>query len=462
MKVQNLREARTSLASFTKQVFATVSPGVEYKHNWHIDLISEYLEACQRSEIKRLIINMPPRNLKSISVNVAWPAWLLADNPSNKIMSASYSESLSMKHNVDTRLVVESDWYRSLFPHVRLAKDQNEKKKFQTTARGQRYAVSVGGTATGEGGNILIVDDPLNPLQATSTTEREKANTWFDQTFYTRLDDKEDGVVVVVMQRLHEQDLSGHLLDKGGWEHLCIPAIAEEKTFIHFGSVRKERDVGDVLNPKYESRSALEQTKTTLGSYGFAGQYQQSPVPADGGMVKLPWFGRYREAPQYRRIIQSWDTASKAKEHNDPSVCTTWGETDTGHILLDVWRGRLEYPELKRTVINQQIKWGADAILIEDKASGQALLQDLRRDTKLNLIAINPTADKQTRLATVSATIEAGRVSLPEQADWLADFEQELMMFPNGAHDDQVDSMSQYLNWIRENSAVSAPRVRSL
>src|SRR4051794_14355040 len=240
---------RTRLAAFTQKTFRTVDPGAVYKHNWHIDLIAEYLEACTRREVKRLIINVPPRYMKSISVSVAWPAWLIGKNPSERIVAASYSDRLSLKHSVDCRLVIQSEWYRRLFPGVILTGDQNEKEKFVTTARGQRFATTVRGSPTGDGGNFLIVDDPHTPQQALSPVQRQHGLDWFDQTFSNRLDDKENGVIVVVMQRLHANDLSGHLLDKGGWEHLCIPGIAEVRTVIDFGRVKATREPGDVLHP---------------------------------------------------------------------------------------------------------------------------------------------------------------------------------------------------------------------
>ncbi len=384
---------RTRLAAFTRKAFSTVDPGAEYKHNWHVDLIAEYLEACTQREVRRLVINIPPRYMKSISVTVAWPAWLLGNDPSARIVAASYAESLSFKHSTDCRLVVQSDWYRRAFPGVRLAPDQNEKRKFVTTARGQRFATSVGSSAIGEGGNFLIIDDPLSAAQATSDTERGKANTWFDQTFTSRLDDKENGVIVVVMQRLHADDLSGHLLAKGGWEHLRLPAVAEARTAIDFGRVSVTREPGDVLHPARESREAIDRQKVEMGSYAFAGQYQQRPAPAEGGIFKAEWLRRYdRPQEHYQQVVQSWDTAYKPAQINDPSACTTWGVRPDGYDLLHVLAGRLEYPDLKSLVNRHAADWGATAVLIEDKASGQSLIQDLRRETQLPVVPVTVSA----------------------------------------------------------------------
>lgn len=283
---------REDFCGFIGKSFSVVSPHQPYLHNWHIALIAEHLEAVRRGEISRLIINMPPRALKSICVSVAWPAWLLGHDPTMRIMAASYSQRLATKHSLDCRMVMQSRWYQQLFPQVKLAKDQNEKDKFMTRQCGMRMATSVGGTATGDGGHILIADDPINPLQAQAEREREQANEWFDHTFSTRLDDKQRGAIVVVMQRLHETDVSGHLLAKGGWEHLCLPAVAEQTQRWHIGGRGFTRKCGSLLHAKRENKTLIERAKRDLGSAQFAAQYQQNPLPAEGGMVKLEWFCR--------------------------------------------------------------------------------------------------------------------------------------------------------------------------
>lgn len=456
---------RTRLAAFTRKAFATVDPGAEYKHNWHIDLIAEYLEACTRGEIKRLIINIPPRYMKSISVSVAWPAWMLGRNPSQQIMAASYADNLAIKLSTDCRLVLQSEWYRRIFPGTVITGDQNEKRKFVTTQRGHRIATTVGSSVIGEGGNFLIVDDPVNAMQALSKAERERANTWFDQAYSTRLNDKQNGVMVLVMQRLHQNDLTGHLLEKGGWEHLVLPKVAEAKTIIDFGRVKVTREAGSVLHPERQNAADIEAEKLAMGSYAFAAQCQQRPAPAEGGIFKREWLAvnRYAERREaYISITQSWDTANKADELNDPSVCTTWGETENGYELLHVLVQRAEYPELKRIAIAHAESYGVNALLIEDKSSGQSLIQDLRRETKLPVIAIMPTGDKVTRASVVSPLMESGKVRLPKQAQWLANYEDELFAFPNAAHDDQVDSTSQFLNWIKSRANAVQPRIRRL
>ncbi len=285
--------SRAHFIHFLRGVTRTVSPNMRYQHNWHIEAIAEYLIACAEGEVTRLIINLPPRMLKSTIISVAWPAWLLGNDPAQRIMAASYAQSLSVKHSTDCRVVLQSAWYRKLFVQTRLSLDQNEKEKFTTTWRGYRKAVSVGGAAIGEGGNILIVDDPLNPLQASHYTQREAVNQWFDHTWATRLDDKLRGAMVVVMQRLHPNDLSGYLLEKGGWEHLCLPAIAPEHARIHVGGFTRERHAGEVLHAAREPLVLLERMKHDLGSSNFNAQYQQAPIREQGTLIRPHWFPRF-------------------------------------------------------------------------------------------------------------------------------------------------------------------------
>ena len=439
---------RKHLSPFVKRVFNSVSPGDKYLDNWHIDLMCEYLEAVTAGDFLRLIINIPPRYMKSICVSVAWPAWLLGQNPMAQIMASSYSHSLSTKHSQDCRLILKTQWYQNTFPNVEISSDQNEKRKFTTTKQGHRIATSVGGSATGEGGNYLIVDDPVNPKMAASDAERTTANTWFDQTFSTRLNDKKTGAIVVIMQRLHESDLSGHLLEQGGWEHLCIPAVAEKKTIIDFGSVHIEREVGDLLQPEKENKPEIERAKRTLGAYGFAGQYQQSPSPLVGGLINISWFRRYTVLPssdQWIKIVQVWDTAQKASEvHNAPWVCGTWILTDEKYYLVDVYREWMTYPDGKQAAISLAAKWNPHAIVIEDKSTGQSLLQEL---VGLPVIPFEPEGDKVTRLSVESPAIEAGMVLLPSKAAWLFDFEREISNFPNSATKDQADMLSMALKY---------------
>jgi predicted phage terminase large subunit-like protein len=455
---------RNRFSLYFRQVMQTVRPGAAYLHNWHIDAISAYLSACERGEISRLIINLPPRMLKSTLVSVAWPAWLLGHRPQTRVMAASYAQSLSIKHSLDCRAVMEAEWYRRVFAQTVLCRGQTEKEKFVTTARGYRLAVSVGGAAIGEGGDILIVDDPINPLQAMHCAQREGVNQWFDHTFVTRLDDKQHGAIVVVMQRLHVEDLSGYLLAKGGWEHLCLPSIAPVDSRIGYGRFQYRRIAGEVLHAMREPLAVIERTKRELGSANFSAQYQQAPVSYSGRMIAPHWCVRFLPdaIEGASSCVQSWDTGIKAGAKNDASACATFRVKEGVHYLVDMTVVRLEYPALKRLIVSHAARFSPDAVLIEDKASGQSLLQDFRQDGGLPVISIMPTGDKLTRVMQITPMLEAGKVALPQYAPWLADFEAEFFTFPDGAHDDQTDAVSQYLNWVRSHVSRQAPTVRRL
>lgn len=453
---------KAKLTTFTQRAFHTIDPGTPYLHNWHIDAISEYLTACYNREIKRLIINIPPRSLKSISVTCAWPAWVLGKNPKERIMAASYSAQLSAKHSQDTRALMQSQWYRELFPNTQLSPSENQKTRFETTERGHRISTSVGGSSTGEGGNILIVDDPHNPKQASSDVQRLTALDWFDQTFSSRLNDKKNGVIVVVMQRLHTNDLTGHLLAKGGWEHLCLPAEAEEKQTIAIGGFYKERNPGDLLHENREGLDELENIKRDLGSYAYSGQYQQRPSPLGGGLFKEIWWQYFDLLPKINYSIIVADTAMKTGELNDYSVFELWayGENKNAY-LVDVLRGKWEAPQLQSQFVAFWNKHKANPDLrlrnaaIEDKSSGTGLIQTIKQTYKIPVKPIKrDTKDKVSRAMAIIPHIEAGYVFLKRDASWLSEFLAEMAQFPNGANDDQVDGVSdgldQLFNTIKE------------
>ena len=448
---------RNDLASFIQRSFQTVVPAADYQDNWHIDAIAWRLRQCFDGSIKRLIITLPPRNLKSICASVAFPAWVLGRDPSRRIICASYANELTAKHARDCKAVMESAWYRSVFPGTRLNPKKSAELEFETTRKGYRYGTSLGGALTGRGGNFVIVDDPIKPGDAMSDVKRESVKQWFDGTLYTRLDSKQDDVIIIVMQRVHVDDLVGHLLDKNaGWVHLDLPAIADADQAVPIGQGEVyRRKFGDILHPDREPLEVLEQIKAEMGTFAFSAQYQQRPVAVEGNLVKWKWFRVYADPPAQDhdgRMIQSWDTASKAGELNDYSVCTTWLMKGDDYYLLDVRRERLDYPHLKMRVIDMAHRFAARSVLVEDKGSGTQLIQDLRHEKPgVRPIGIIPEADKITRMSNQSSHIEAGHVFIPESARWLDEFKAEIMAFPNGPFDDQVDSLSQFLGWAERN-----------
>lgn len=443
---------RNDLAAFTQRCFQTVVPGQMFRPNWHVEAIAYQLVRCLRGEIRRLIITLPPRNLKSICASVAFPAFVLGHDPTRRVVCVSYSQDLTAKHARDCRTVIESSWYRDLYPNTRIDPRKNAETEFEMTARGYRLGTSVGGTLTGRGGNLIILDDPLKPGDAMSETKRAATNEWYDSTLSSRLDNKTSDVIVVVMQRLHVDDLVGHLLHKNeGWVHLNLPAIADypQEIVLGPGAIHRRR-IGDLLHSDREPLSVLDELRTAMGSQAFSAQYQQAPIPPGGALIQESWFRRYTQAPERQmgdRIVQSWDTASKVSKDNDYSVCTTWLVRKADYYLLDVVRVRLEFPDLKRRILREADRYGATTVLIEDAGSGMALIQELRSDGPLRPIAIKPEREKIVRLEGQSATIEAGHVLIPEEAPWLGAFLVEVLSFPYGRHDDQVDSLSQFLGW---------------
>lgn len=444
---------RADLESFIAKCFHHIAPAQELSRAWYLRALAWRLQQCMTGEIRRLIITMPPRYLKSICASVAFPAYVLGHDPTKRIVCASYSGELSAKLARDSRAVMSSAWYARLFPNTRLSSEKNAESDFMTTERGYRLSTSVGGTLTGRGGNLIIIDDAMKPDDAQSEVRRAGVNAWFDNTLYSRLDNKKTDVMIVIMQRLHLEDLVGHICGKDeGWTHLDLPAVAEIDEDIPIGPrTFYRRTTGEPLDANREPLTILDGVKRSMGSFNFSAQYQQRPVPPDGELIKWEWLKPYDAVPTGpHRVIQSWDTASKCGELNDYSVCTTWAIQNHNYYVLDVFRRKLQYPELRRAVIDQQKRWNARAILIEDKSSGTALVQDFR-STGLGQagypIAIEPEGDKITRAATQSVAIEAGRVFIPRRADWLNDLRMEIIQFPHGRHDDQVDSISQFLKW---------------
>src|SRR5437868_5451775 len=329
-------------------------------------------------------------------------------------------------------------------------------QEFITPRQGYRLATSTGGVLTGRGADIILIDDPLKPEEALSDAQRKAANEWYDHTLYSRLNDKRHGAIVIIMQRLHEDDLVGHVLAQEGWEVLSFPAIAEADEVHRIETIWGEqcfrRRQGQALHPDREPLDTLDRIRRTIGEYNFAGQYQQSPAPLGGGLVKAEWFKRYseRDRPErFDRIVQSWDTANKASELSDFSVCTTWGVKGKDLFLLAVFRRRLEYPALKRAVREQQSLFHATVVLIEDKASGTQLIQELIIDGCHGVTRYQPTEEKTMRLHAQPTIIENGFVHIPDPAPWRAEYLHEMTVFPKGKHDDQVDSTAQFLDWFK-------------
>lgn len=443
---------RKEFKYFLRKTFYHLHPDGEFLQGMHIDIMSDYAQSMVTGENKRLIVNIPPRYLKSICFSVALPAWILGLFPSAKIIVASYSKALSHKHSEDCRFVMESDWYQYIFPHTRLAKKSNSVSKFMTTERGFRFAGSINSTLTGEGADYIIVDDPQTPAQAASSKYQNKVNDWFKQTLMSRLNDKENGRIALVMQRLHPKDLTGELMDgqhKDRWHHVALQAIAEDDRKVCVRGKEYMIKSGSILNGAQMNKNILHAIKIDIGLNGFQAQYQQDPYSINNGVIKEKWIKRYSKMPsQWDAVVQSWDFAVKtdANKH-DYSVCSTWGLLNGSYYLIDVFRDQLEYPYLSRKVQEIADKFSPSTIIIEDKATGQQIIQEMRYHGGYNIIGVNPRYDKTTRVMLSSVAFEKGEVVFPKYAPWLNDLEEEIFTFPNSKHDDQIDTITQLILW---------------
>ncbi len=442
--------ARNDFTSFATKCFETLNPGKTLKVNWHIEAQAFALEQVWRGTINRLIINLPSRSLKSTLASIAFPAFLLGHDPTLRIIVISYSASLAVQLSNEFRAIITADWYRKLFPKTKISRAKNNEYEVATTVRGFRLATSIDGTLTGRGGDIIIIDDPLKADEAGSESRRQQVNDFFYNTVMSRLDDQINGVIILAMQRLHDDDLTGALLRKSSqaWNLLKFPAIAEQEERIQIGAGKfYTRRLGDALDPERAPRHFLESRRDEIGPHIFAAQYQQDPVPPGGDIIKPEWVQRYDQLPAREPssyYFESWDTATKVGDQNDYSVCTTWLYQDKKYYLVHVLRGRFDYPTLKERAISHAHTYKPKTVLVEDAGIGEALIDELKK-AGFSAIPIKPVHDKRTRMSIQAGKFHSGRVFFPTKAPWLAELENELFAFPNGRHDDQVDSISQAL-----------------
>ena len=439
---------RTNFECFLQMCFLYLNPGATYLPNWHIKAIAYQLDRIRRGEITRLIINMPPRYLKSLTVTVAFTAFLLGHEPWRKIFAISYGDDLSAKHASDFRSLVHAPWFKRAFRKLQILRSVDG--ELVTTKRGFRKSTSVSGPLTGLGGDLFIIDDPQKPVDAQSELRRNSLNQWVSNTLMSRLDNKQTGAIIVVMQRVHMDDLSGFLSNSpDDWEILSLPAIAEAEENIPIGNGEiYHRQIGEALHPELESLDTIRKQQHIMGPDVFEAQYQQSPVPAGGAMIKRVWLRYYDQLPERTyeaKVIQSWDTAAKDGAQNDWSVCTTWLVIDEHFYLLDLTRGRYEYPQLRDTAVALAGHFKPDEILIEEASTGIALAQDLKETLDYYVNPIPVHRDKIGRLYIQQAKFADGRVHFPGGASFLPELEAELLAFPQARTDDQVDSISQAL-----------------
>jgi predicted phage terminase large subunit-like protein len=441
---------RRSLAQFIRRAWPHIISD-QYQHNWHIDAVSEHLEAVARGDITRLLINIPPGTSKSTVVGVMFPAWLWGPygQPGHRYIGAAHEQGLAVRDNRLMRNLVTSDWYQRLWP-LAMTGDQNEKLYFENEKRGFRQACAVA-SMTGRRGHTIAWDDPLSPEKAHSPPARETAIRVLSETVPTRLNDPAKSAIIVVMQRLHERDPSGHIIAGDlGYEHLCIPMEFEpaRRCTTSIGWTDPRKSDGELLDPVRFPPDVIARDKRAMGEYAWAGQMQQRPSPLGGGIFKDEWWQYWAAQPsiQWRTIYA--DTAQKTKEQNDYSVMQCWGKSRLGQaVLLDQIRGKWEAPELLTqarafwTKHNHVQGQGTlRALRVEDKASGTGLIQTLKREG-VPVLGIQRNVDKIVRAYDAAPLVQSGNVLLPRDAPWLSDFLAEASSFPNGAHDDQLDPM---------------------
>lgn len=383
-----IQVSRENFFPFVWRVFETLHPHPDdqFEPAWHVRAMCHELDEVKRGINKRLVTTIPPRCLKSVTVAVAYVAYLLENNPNIKIIVASYGLDLARKHSEDCRRVMSAPWYHEMFPDVRLAAKGNNLEEIRTTAGGGRKAVSIGSAVTGHGADVIIIDDLLKAGDAQSEAELIRAQEFIEGTLLSRFDNPSEGRLVLVAQRLHEMDPPGYLLSKGTYRHLNLPAIAEEEQIIAVGQGKElHRRPGDLLFLARLDQKTLDQKRQEMGSAVFNCQYQQNPIAPDGSPLRWEWFGTYDECEPrnwYQLIVQSWDTGTSADPRSDFSVCTTWGFRGRYWYLLDVWRGQLDYPDLKAKTLQLVRDWDPDRVLIEDAATGRPSFSELFRDDK--------------------------------------------------------------------------------
>ncbi len=439
---------------FAEKVFCELNPNTTFMANWHHQAISYQITKCINGTNTRLMISVPPRSGKTIYGSIAAAAWSLGRNPSLKIIFVSYADDLIKNNMRDLKQTLQSDWFNKIFPGCKLSPKKNTETQIITNQNGGVYATTVGGALTGIGGDLIIIDDAMKPAEMFSETLRSKTNEWYKSTLVTRLNNKKSGKIIIIMQRLHPDDLIGHLLPLDHWEHLNLPAICDQTRNIRISDNTKYLWTdGEELHPEREDLNLLQKLKKTMGTLKFSAQYLQQPMPTEGNMINPEWFGSYTPAPDFcpDDFVQVWDTATGTGENHDYSVCLTFGLIDHKALLSNIFRGKLLYPDLRDEAIRLANHFKPKTIVIETSNVGYSLIPDLRNDTKFQILPAHSKHSKEERLATVSHLIQQGIVQLPKidgkWPDSIQKFLDELSAFPNVANDDMVDATSLFLRW---------------
>jgi len=446
---------RADFATFVGRVMQTLEPGNPYEENWHVHLIAKHLEDVRAGRTRRLMLNMPPRSMKTILVNIAFAAWVLGHDPTRRIMCLTYSREVAEDQAKLFQRLITSDWMRRVFPDLRPTVP-NKLMHWETTVGGRRIAASIDGAVLSRGADIILIDDPNKGQEIYSKRARERVKNAYDRTVSTRLNQPKKGAIICVMQRLHADDLAGHMLEQEDWEVIRIAAAApsRERWDLGHGQV-KIRSKGELIQPERMGMEELEILRRKMGQTAFDAQFQQQPVPEEGLVIKRSWLRYADVSPEdFDFKLVSWDTASSLTENADWSVGTVWGLARGEIHLLHVERVRMEAYELSQRIEQMHRDWHADLTLIEDADLGRGIAQGLRRtSTRCKPVLVKPRIEKLARMQARSVMFETGRVVLPREATWLSAYLDELLGFPNSDKDDQVDSTSQALDWFQRRFA---------
>ena len=451
---------RRDFYSFVQDAWVYVEPGTVFTDGWHIRAICQYLQELSEGHIpsNNLLINVPPRHMKSLLVNIFFPAWIWTHTPYAKFLCFSYSEALTVRDSMKCRQLIGSRWYQERF-HVQINPRNNQKDKFENLMGGYRYCFGTGGSIAGQGGDYLLIDDPLEVSKANSKAEREKVNYTYDNSISMRGNDPKTVRKILIMQRLHDDDLCGHVIARGDpWELLILPAEYEGTRFTSsIGFVDPRQEVGELLWDARFGEAEIAKMKQTLSDIGIAGQLQQRPTPLLGAIFKREWFTIRKESMPCVARYFSWDTAASI-EDTAAYTCGICGElTPDYHLFIrNVWRDRIEFPQLQYAVEGQVKKFGGNMlrdIIIENKSSGIQAIQSMKQTSKLaeNVVPFNPKGDKIARAYEAAKWCEKGMVIFPppsSEFEFMFDFEDEVFLFPNSKYKDQVDALSQLCDYL--------------
>ncbi|CUH48791.1 phage terminase large subunit [Ruegeria atlantica] len=446
---------RENLYAFLAGSFGILCPGERLARAPYLEAMCYALQRVASGECQRLMISIAPRHLKSICGSVLLPAFELGRDPTKKVVVVSYGKDLAREHAEQFRRLVTSPFYQRLFPKMKVDPKHNRFEHMKTTKGGGRKSVSLGGGITGFGANLIIIDDLGKPSEMRHDTYRQELRDFFDQTLFSRLNDKRTDRIVSIQQRLHPDDFSAYLLEKDTFNHLCLPSIAEipEEISLYNNRVLKRRP-GDLLNPEREPQEILDRIKADIGNFAFQAQYQQNPTDGENEFLSMSDLHLVETLPDesvFVRRVQSWDTAAKDSPRSDFTVGLTfgWHAYEERWYLLDVFRARTNYTQVRNAVLRLRKQWRADRVLIESSAMGIHLLDELKRTAAGVYMPVNVVTSKLDRFIPQTDWIKSGKLVIPTDKPWFDEFRRELLAFPDALKDDQVDALTQFAEYMR-------------